>query len=94
MQQTIVLQVSADELKEIVKNSVDQCFFEHDRISNEVSNNLLSLNQASNYLHLARQTLYGFTSQRKIPFLKKGKKLYFKKTELDKWLNQGTVITT
>jgi excisionase family DNA binding protein len=50
---------------------------------------LLSIEDASKYLNLAKQTLYGFTSRGIIPYLKKGKKLYFKRSELDKWINEG-----
>ncbi len=39
---------------------------------------LLNILQASEYLSLAKQTLYGFTSKGVIPHLKRGKKLYFK----------------
>ena len=36
--------------------------------------------------HPARQTVYGWTSNAIIPFHKKGKSLRFKKSEVDKWL--------
>ena len=39
--------------------------------------------------HPARQTIYGWTSHAIIPFHKKGKSLRFKKSEIDKWLNEG-----
>jgi excisionase family DNA binding protein len=52
-------------------------------------NKLLSVNEAAKHLNLARQTLYGFTSNRVIPFIKKGKKLYFKKSDLNIWLEEG-----
>ena len=50
---------------------------------------LLSISQAAEYLNLAKQTLYGFTSKGEIPYLKRGKKLYFKKSELANWLSEG-----
>ena len=34
----------------------------------------------------ARQTVYGWISQRVIPYHKKGKKLQFLKSEIDNWL--------
>lgn len=34
----------------------------------------------------ARQTVYGWIGQRLIPYHKKGKKLQFLKSEIDKWL--------
>lgn len=40
--------------------------------------------------HPAEQTVYGWTSARKIPFHKKGKNILFLKSEIDEWLHQGT----
>ncbi|MES2131994.1 MAG: helix-turn-helix domain-containing protein [Bacteroidota bacterium] len=56
--------------------------------SNE-EDKILSVEEATIFLNLARQTLYGFTSKREIPFIKRGKKLYFKKSELNAWLLEG-----
>lgn len=47
---------------------------------------ILNVNEASDLTGLARQTLYGMTSQRTIPFFKKGKRILFKRSELEHWL--------
>lgn len=57
------------------------------RITDE--NELLTIDEAANFLKLARQTVYGLTSKRAIPFFKRNKRLYFKKTELLKWIEEG-----
>jgi len=60
--------------------------------SEETNNNypsLLSVKEAAVFLRLAPQTIYGFTSKRIIPFLKRGKKIYFKHTDLELWLEEG-----
>lgn len=57
--------------------------------SNEDSQALLSVEEAAAFLNIAIQTLYGYTSQRRIPFIKKEKKLYFDKSELLIWLKKG-----
>lgn len=54
---------------------------------------LMDVEQASRFLHLAKQTLYGLTSERLIPFLKRGKRIYFKREELLNWVNQGKMKT-
>lgn len=36
-----------------------------------------------------KPTVYGWVNQRAIPFHKKGKKLYFLKSEVDTWLRAG-----
>lgn len=40
--------------------------------------------------HPAEQTIYGWTSARKIPFHKRGKSILFNKEEIDQWLSNGT----
>lgn len=40
--------------------------------------------------HPAEQTVYGWTSARKIPFHKTGKSILFKKSEIDEWLEGCT----
>ena len=50
---------------------------------------LLTIDEAAEFTRLAKQTLYDYTHRRKVPFLKAGKRLLFRKTELDAWLNAG-----
>ena len=49
-----------------------------------------SLQDLCNYLpnHPAEQTVYGWTSNRTIPFHKNGKSILFRKSEIDAWLMQ------
>ena len=51
-----------------------------------------SLQDLCNYLpnHPAEQTVYGWTSNRTIPFHKNGKSILFRKSEIDNWLMQTT----
>ncbi len=42
--------------------------------------------------HPARQTCYGWISERRIPYEKHGKKLYFRKSAIDAWLANGRQI--
>ena len=47
---------------------------------------ILNVTEAADLTGLARQTLYGMTSQRTIPFFKRGKRILFKRSELEQWL--------
>jgi excisionase family DNA binding protein len=38
---------------------------------------------------LAKPTLYALVSRDKIPFMKKGKRLYFSRSELTSWIKSG-----
>ena len=53
--------------------------------------NILNVSEAAEFLGLAKQTLYGYTSTNKIPFKKVNKKLFFDKKDLVKWLDTGKV---
>lgn len=57
--------------------------------TDRTQNSLLTIGEAAVYLNLAKQTLYGYTSQRLIPFVKRGKKLFFQREAIEKWLLEG-----
>ena len=50
---------------------------------------ILTLDEAAQYLNLAKQTLYGMTSKNEIPFLKRSRKIYFRLEELERYLLEG-----
>ena len=51
------------------------------------------IKQASEYIHLTVPTIYGHVQRSTIPNYKKGKRLYFKKEDLDKWIGEGRRLT-
>ena len=84
-----IILTTASELEALIQKSVRTAINEQPEREKDRSSQTFSINEAANYVNLSPQTLYGFTSKRKIPFIKKGKKLYFKKDDLDKWLETG-----
>lgn len=50
---------------------------------------LLTIKQASAFLNLSKNTLYGYVQRATIPVSKKGKRLYFSKRELTDWIKEG-----
>ncbi|KAA6345641.1 hypothetical protein EZS27_006822 [termite gut metagenome] len=56
--------------------------------------NILSFDEASEFLNLSKSYLYKLTSSGQIPHYKpQGKMLYFEKSELENWLRQNPVKT-
>jgi len=49
----------------------------------------LTIKQASEIINLAVPTIYALTCHKKIPYFKKGKKVYFKRSELEAWICSG-----
>ena len=51
-------------------------------------NDIMSLNELSEYLRTPKSTLYKLSEAGKIPSFKVGKELRFKKASIDKWIEQ------
>jgi excisionase family DNA binding protein len=50
---------------------------------------LLTIREAAEILHLSVYTVYGLVQRSEIPVCKRGKRLYFSKMELTKWIMSG-----
>ena len=85
---TKIIVTTKDELQELIQESVKSAITEQNSQSQE-QDKIMSLQETAMFLNLAQQTVYGYTSKHLIPFIKKGKKLYFQKSELEKWLLSG-----
>jgi excisionase family DNA binding protein len=47
---------------------------------------LMDINQLSDYSFLSKASIYTLTMKREIPHFKQGKRLLFKKSEIDDWI--------
>lgn len=54
---------------------------------------VLTMKQAAAFTGLSTSRIYKLTSTRGIPHYKQGKKLYFKRAELNEWLTQNRIST-
>jgi excisionase family DNA binding protein len=62
---------------------------------NMLQKSVLNLSEASRYLNISESHIYKLTSTRQIPhFCPQGKKLYFKREELDEWLMRNRQAAT
>jgi excisionase family DNA binding protein len=75
-----------DKLTEIA-NKLDE--------QNILQKTILNLSEAAKYLDISESHLYKLTSTRQIPhFCPQGKKLYFRREELDQWLQRNRQSST
>ena len=68
---------------------IEQLLLKQSIPSKEQQDQILDVAKACRLLNLAKPTVYGLVSQGKLPYMKRGKKLYFNKLELLEWLQQG-----
>ena len=86
-----IIIIDKTDLEELIKGAVKSAVQNAQKA--KPSDELMDVDQASKFLHLTKQTLYGLTSERLIPYLKRGKRIYFKREELLNWINQGKMKT-
>ncbi|MVM31174.1 helix-turn-helix domain-containing protein [Spirosoma sp. HMF4905] len=55
---------------------------------------LLTIKKASEFVNLAVPTIYSMVGRNEIPFMKRAKKLYFSRQELESWIRAGRKKTT
>ncbi len=58
-----------------------------------VEEKTMDIIELANYIKVAKTSIYGLTNQKKIPHYKLGKKLYFKKSEIDEWIFSKRIKT-
>lgn len=60
----------------------------------KMTKDIMNAAEAANYLSMTKGLLYKLTSTHRIPFYKPmGKRIFFKASELDQWVNAGRVPT-
>lgn len=97
--QGIIIIIEKDELEDIIIRAVEAALVQTGFVREQVkdSNDLNDLVKKSaevcKYLKMKVPTLYQLTHRREIPCCKKGKTLYFKKDEIDRWMSEDTQVT-
>jgi len=80
-------------LEEMIVRSINNVLDERESSSGFAEDRPMPISEAAKYLNLAVHTIYGYTSKGRIPFIKKGKRILFLKSDLDKWLIEGKQLT-
>jgi len=93
MDNIILSNVSLDELANCVAEKINSLQKNNNHQELIKEKEYLTPDDACEFIQLAKPTLYTLTSKNLIPFIKKGKKLYFKRSDLIEWLNSGKRCT-
>ncbi len=92
---TEIIITTKEELSQLIKEALSEILNQHkkDDLIIENSKKFLTVEETCKFLNVARQTLYAYTSNRQIPFIKKAGKNYFNLEDLENWLNSGKIKT-
>lgn len=93
MEQDITLRAL---LKEILEPIIDDCVTRSmDKYITSLNNakpsdsKVMDLSEAAQYLKVSKVTVYGYVHNRLFPYYKHGKRLYFRKEDIDQWISKS-----
>jgi excisionase family DNA binding protein len=88
----IIVQLTCEQLKDLIQSSVHKVLKEttHQTVElTERPEHFNNIQEAAEFLHLTVPTLYSKVSKGELPYMKRGKRLYFSRTELMEYLKEG-----
>src|SRR5690606_25956499 len=88
----IIVQLDSEQLSNLIQSSVRKVLKETPPQTVEPTDQpeqLLTIQQAAEFLSLTVPTMYSKVSKREIPVMKRSKRLYFSRTELLEYLKDG-----
>lgn len=93
MEEMIITRLTVSELKEMLREEMRAVLVTIPPVESALQEDLLTASNACELLNIAQSTLYKLVHLRAIPCMKRGRKLYFSKKELVKWVSQGKKST-
>jgi excisionase family DNA binding protein len=90
-----VVELTREDIRHLLRSELSTFLKEGLKLGVEFKqeDELLTVEQTCKFLHFAKPTIYSYVSQRKIPFIKKGRRLLFSKTKLKEWLKESYMKT-
>ena len=89
MNTQIITTLSAEELRQIIREELQRVNTKQE----DKESQIMTIIDVCKYLDLSKSYIYKLTSLKAIPHYKRGKKLYFKKQEINNWLLEKKVST-
>ncbi len=86
-----IVVMTPTELENLIQSSVRKALAEQSNPQGRQfqSHEYLSIEEASEYLHVPKNTLYNYCHNNVLVYHKRGKKNYFLKSDLDEWMASG-----
>lgn len=92
MNKTVLISLPIEDLQTVIIDCVNSCLRNNKQESTkpqESPEQLLTIQEAAEFLSLTVPTMYSKVSKGELPVMKRSKRLYFSRTELLDYLKQG-----
>lgn len=81
--------ISEDQMQEFANKMFEKAKADFESQESTHEEIPILIDDASKIINLTKPTIYGLVHKNDIPYSKKGKRLYFLKSELIAWINSG-----
>jgi excisionase family DNA binding protein len=89
MNDLLLTPIRLNELETLIENSVRKALILKAESNPAPGNELLTIEQAADFLSLTKQTIYSMVSKGEIPYMKQKKRLYFSREDLISYVKKG-----
>ena len=92
MDKKIFISLPIEDLQTVIVDCVNSCLKNNKQVNTEPTKQpeqLLTIQEAAQFLNLTVPTIYSKVSKRELPVMKRGKRLYFSSIELMEYLKGG-----
>lgn len=92
MDKTVLISLPIEDLQTVIIDCVNSCLRNNKQESKAPTNQteqLLTIQEAAEFLSLTVPTMYSKVSKGELPVMKRGKRLYFSRTELMEYVKAG-----
>ena len=83
---TELITISKEKLINIIANVIDNLGKEQPK---EVYSRLMTVNEVAEFTHYKKPTIYSFVHNGTIPYKKNRGKLFFKRSEIEEWMDKS-----
>lgn len=70
-------------------NSIEKILLDQNHNTKPEADELLTVQQAADFLNLSVPTVYGYVQRQEVPVCKRAKRLYFSRNQLTDWIKGG-----
>lgn len=94
---TEIIVMSKDDLKKLLETTLMESLEKHEAAkadsASDEAEGFMTIDEAAAFLRLKKSTIYSKISRMEIPCFKQSGRLYFKRSELEAWIEKGKATT-
>lgn len=90
MNNVILTPISISEMRQLIREEMEASISKNNYVTfDSLENEFLTVEETAKYINMAVSSVYGLVHTKRIPYIKRGKRLIFEKSKINEWLHAG-----